>query len=79
MYACNMRGHPQRPLGDATALGTANGTDSVWATLPVEPCHNGKNHMFEHIFSPRDTPLLWCHSSLCACRIDITVYNTSDS
>ena len=71
MQAWKMPGHPQRPLGDATALRTANATDSVWATLPVEPCHNGKNHMFEHLFSEWYGTSMVSPFSLCAKRISI--------
>jgi len=51
MHACNLLGHPQHPLGDATGLRTASATHGVWATLPVEPCHDGKKHTFEQVFS----------------------------
>ena len=51
MHAWNMPAHPQHPLGDATAFGTANATHGLWATPPVEPCHNGKKtNMFEQSF-----------------------------
>ena len=82
MHACNMLGHPQHPLGDATALRTANATQRrlgrlfQWslATMEKNTCSNR--------FSPSNTPPLcgvtlhFLHNRVYG--INVEVYNRSD-